>query len=299
MSHEEYFVEIQEGVNHLYEIAREARAKGYDPVREVEVKLATTLAAKAVGLISTIYPQMDKPEIVNKIIELEKEHGQLAPEISFKIAEEVARQKFCSFKDQLEAIDAGIRIGFAYSTLGVVSSPIEGYTMLKTNKNEDGGEYFVPYFSGPIRSAGTTASCVVLILIDYLREAFGYSKYKPTEKEIKRTVAELYDYHERITNLQYLPTEEEAEFLARHLPIQISGEPTEDREVSNYKDLQRIETNFIRGGFCLILGEGLAQKAQKGLRILRKLQKSGFKISDWEFLEEYAALHRKRDEGKK
>ncbi|MBS3074561.1 DNA polymerase II large subunit [Candidatus Pacearchaeota archaeon] len=299
MSNEEYFAELQDRVNLLYEIAREARAKGYDPVGEVEVKLAATLAAKAVGLISTIYPQIDKQEIVNRIMELEKEYGQLAPEISFKIAEEIARQKFCSFSSQLEAIDAGIRIGFAYSTLGVVSSPIEGYTALKTNKNEDGGEYFVPYFSGPIRSAGTTASCVVLILIDYLREAFGYAKYKPTEREIKRTIAEIYDYHERITNLQYLPTEEEAEFLARHLPIQVSGEPTEDREVSNYKDLKRVETNFIRGGFCLILGEGLAQKAQKGLRILRKLQKSGFKISEWEFLEEYTSLHRKRDEGKK
>src|SRR3989344_4849719 len=191
MSNEEYFAELQDRVNLLYEIAREARAKGYDPVGEVEVKLAATLAAKAVGLISTIYSQIDKQEIVNRIMELEKEYGQLAPEISFKIAEEIARQKFCSFSSQLEAIDAGIRIGFAYSTLGVVSSPIEGYTALKTNKNEDGGEYFVPYFSGPIRSAGTTASCVVLILIDYLREAFGYAKYKPTEREIKRTIAEI------------------------------------------------------------------------------------------------------------
>ncbi|MEK6919168.1 MAG: DNA polymerase II large subunit [Nanoarchaeota archaeon] len=299
MNSEEYFNKIQEGVDGLYTIAREARAKGLDPSRDVEIKLATTLGAKAVGLISTIYPQMDKVEIIDRILELEREYGQLAPEVSFKIAEEVAKQKFCEYKNQLEAIDAGIRLGFAYNTLGVVSSPIEGYTTLKTNKNEDGGEYFVPYFSGPIRSAGTTASCMVLILIDFLRESFGYAKYKPTEKEIKRVVTELYDYHERVNNLQYLPTEEEAEFLGRNMPIQVSGEPTEKREVSNFKDLERIETNFIRGGFCLIMGEGLAQKAQKGLRILRKLQTSGFKISDWEFLEEYVALHKKRDEGKK
>jgi len=299
MNTEEYFDDLNGKVEHLYSVAREARKKGFDPALDVEIKLATTLGAKAVGLVSTIYPQMDKPEIVDRIIVLEKEYGQLSQQVSFKIAEEVAMQKFCSFKDKLEAIDAGVRIGFAYNTLGVVSSPIEGYTAIKVNKNEDGSEYLVPYFSGPIRSAGTTASCMVLILIDFLRETFGYSKYIPTEKEVKRLVTELYDYHERVNNLQYLPTEDEATFLGANLPIQVSGEPTEQREVSNYKDLPRIETNFIRGGFCLILGEGLAQKAQKALGLLKRLQKSGFKISDWGFLEEYVTLHKKRDEGKK
>lgn len=299
MNSEEYFSSIHATVDELYKLAGEARKKGFDPQEEVEIKLAPTLASKAVGLISTVYPQIGMKEIIDRIIELENEYGQLSQEVSFKIAEEVARQKYCTFKNQLEAIEAGIRLGFAYNTLGVVSSPIEGFTMLKTGKNSDGGEYFVPYFSGPIRSAGTTAGCMALILIDFLRESFGYAKYQPTDKEAKRVVTELYDYHERVNNLQYLPTEEEAEFLARNTPIQVSGEPTEKREVSNYKDLERIETNFIRGGFCLIMGEGLAQKAQKALGLLRRLQKNGFKISDWEFLEEYVALHKKRDEGKK
>jgi len=52
----------------------------------------------------------------------------------------------------------------------VVSSPLEGFTELKLGRTLDGKEYFKAYFSGPIRSAGTTASCVVLMLIDYLRE---------------------------------------------------------------------------------------------------------------------------------
>ena len=70
-------------------------------------------------------------------------------------------------------------------------------------------------------------------MIDYLREVFGYGKYDPTEEEIKRGVHESYEYHERINNLQYLPTEKEIEFLMRHLPIQVSGDPSEDREVYN------------------------------------------------------------------
>ena len=56
--------------------------------------------------------------------------------VSFRIAEEVAKQKFCKFANLLEAIDAGIRIGFSYTTLGVVSSPIEGYTGIKLRKDK-------------------------------------------------------------------------------------------------------------------------------------------------------------------
>ena len=55
--------------------------------------------------------------------------------VVFKIAEEVAKQKFCQFTSLREAIEAGIRVSMAYYTLGVVSSPIEGFTELKIEKN--------------------------------------------------------------------------------------------------------------------------------------------------------------------
>jgi len=278
-------------------MARVARSKGFDPVSYVETPIAMSLAEKVIGLISTIYPQLSDPKIVNRILELEKEYGQLDMSVSLKIAEEIAREKFCKFESLLQAMDAGVRVGFAYTTLGVVSSPIEGFTELKIGKTNKGEEYIIAYFSGPIRSAGTTASCVVLMIVDYLRETFGFAKYDPDEQEVKRYITENYDYHERVTNLQYLPTEEEIAFLAKNLPIQIHGDPTEDREVSNYKDLPRIETNFIRGGMCLIFSEGLAQKAQKGLRLLRGAQAKGFKATGWEFLDEYVALHKKREKG--
>ncbi len=286
MNVKQYFERIKKGVEEQYAIAERARAIGIDPVAKVEVPVATTLAEKAVGLISVVHPQLDK-KVVERINELEKEYGPLDSAVAFKIAEEIAKEKFCKFASLLEGIEAGIRVGFAYITLGVVSSPIEGFTELKLGKTRNGEEYFIPYFSGPIRSAGTTASCVVLMLIDYLRENFGFAKYDPDENEIKRYVTENYDFHERVSNLQYLPSEEEIAFLARNLPIQISGEPSSEREVSNYKDLERVGTSLIRGGMCLIFSEGLAQKAQKGLRLLRGVQGKGFKITGWEFLEEY------------
>ena len=295
---EKYFKELGKEIKKNYEIAGKARAKGLDPVDEVEVPLALTMASKVVKLIATMYPQLDNENIVNRILELESEYGALDSTISFKIAEEIAREKYCKFETQLEAMDAGIRVGWGYITLGVVSSPMEGYTGIKTGKTQIGETYLKAYFSGPIRSAGTTAGCVGVILIDYIRQLFGYAKYDPIEEECKRTVTELYDFHERVNNLQYLPTEEEAYFIAKNLPIQLAGDPTDKREVSNYKNLARVDTDFIRGGFCLIVGEGLAQKAAKGLRILRGLQKNGLKIDDWEWLEDYVKLHEEREKGK-
>ncbi|MDP4038993.1 MAG: DNA polymerase II large subunit [Candidatus Pacearchaeota archaeon] len=290
-----HFKMISEKVEELYKVAREARSLGLDPVSNVETPIAISLAEKAIGLISVVYPQLQDEGLINRILELEKQYGQLTMSVCLGIAEDIAREKYCKFENLLQAIDAGIRVAFSYFTLGVVSSPIEGYTGLKTGKTRDGKDYFIPYFSGPIRSAGTTASCVALFVIDYLRELFGFAKYDPTEDEVKRYVSENYDYHERITNLQYLPSEDEITFLAKNMPIQIAGEPTEKIEVFNYKDLPRVETNFIRGGMCLIFSEGLAQKAAKAYRLLKIAKENGFKSTGWDFLEEYIEkIHKKK-----
>ncbi|OGJ21238.1 DNA polymerase II large subunit, partial [Candidatus Pacearchaeota archaeon RBG_13_36_9] len=298
MNTEKYFKDLQDKVGVCYSVAQQARAQGLDPLSKVEVPLAMSMAEKAVKLIATLYPQVDDDRIVRRILELEKEYGKLDSTVYFKIAEEIAREKFCKFESLLQAIDAGIRVGFAYITLAVVSSPIEGFTELKLGKTKKGEDYFIAYFSGPIRSAGTTASCMVLMLIDYLRETFGFAKYDPSEEEVKRYITENMDYHERVSNLQYLPTEEEIVFLAKNMPIQIAGDPTEQKEVSNFKDLPRVDTNFIRGGMCLIFSEGLAQKAAKGFRLYNNAKKNGLKMTGWDFLQEYIEIHKKRETGK-
>ncbi|HIH63806.1 MAG TPA: DNA polymerase II large subunit [Nanoarchaeota archaeon] len=299
MTTEEYFQDIKKQVDLVYDVVKKAKAKGLDPSLEIEIPLAMTMAEKVVGLISTIYPQMKGTGIAKRILELEEQYGKLDTTVVFKIAEEVSKQEFCKFDTVLQAIDAGIRVGFAYITLGVVASPIEGYTELKIGKTKDGKEYFMAYFSGPIRSAGTTATCIALMLIDYLRELFGYAKYDPTEEEIKRYITENTDYHERVSNLQYFPLELEMDFLARNLPFQIAGEPTESLEVSNYKNLERVDTNFIRGGMCLTFSEGLAQKGQKAYRLYNGAKKNGVNMTGFDFLKEYIELHEKLTSGKK
>jgi DNA polymerase II large subunit len=290
MNINQYFKNIEKRVKEEYVVAEEARSKGFDPVAKVEIPIAMSLAEKCVGLVSSVYPQVEDKKIVDRILELEREFGSLDPAVALSIAEDVAREKFCKFESHKEAMEAGIRIATAYMTLGVVSSPIEGFVELKILKTLNGGDYISPYFSGPIRSAGGTEAAFTLIVVDHLREVFGYAKYDPTEEEVKRGVHESYEFHERVTNLQYLPTEKEDEFLMRNLPIQIGGDPSESREIYNYKDLPRVPTNFLRSGFCLVLNEGLAQKAPKILKRVKSLRENGFKLSDWDFLEEFVKL---------
>ncbi len=290
---QQYFAEIERKVRVEYSIAEEARKRGLDPLSAVEIPIATRLSEKVTGLVSMKYPQIKDAAIERRITELERVHGTLNPAVALVIAEEIACEKFCKFRDKIEAIDAGIRVGIAYTTLGVVSSPLEGFTELKLKKTRDGKDYFALYYSGPIRSAGGTAAAFSVVLGDYLRERFGYEKYDATEHEVKRAVTEIIDYHERITNLQYFPSEKEIETIARNLPVQIDGEPSEDREVSNYKDAERIETNFIRSGFCLVMAEGIAQKSSKLIKIIKSLQEKGFALSSWAFLQDVVKLQKK------
>lgn len=289
----EYFTNFRNEIDKVYSMSSEARSKGYDPVNEVESPIATSMAEKVVNLISTIYPQLKNSGITKRILELEEKYGKLNPTIIFKIAEEISHEKFCKFEDKLSAMDAGIRVGFGYITLGVVSSPIEGYTGIHTNKTKNNEDYIVANFSGPIRSAGTTASCLVLILIDYLRELHGYAKYDPSKDEINRIYSELSDFNLKVANLQYMPTKEESDFIGKNIPIQIAGDPSEKIEVSNYKNLERVNTNFLRSGFCLVLGEGLSQKAAKGFRLFNIAKENGIKATGFSWLKEYIELHNK------
>ncbi len=296
MQIKEYFKRIEEEVKSNYDLANLARAKGLDPISSVEVPLASSLAERVTGLVSVLYPQIIDKRIVNRVSELEKEHGPLDPAVALVIAEEIAKEKFCKFKNHHEAIEAGVRVALGYLTLGFVSSPIEGFVELKIKKTLGGEDYFAPYYSGPIRSAGGTEAAFSLVVADYLREIFGYAKYDPTEEEVKRGIQECYEYHERITNLQYLPSEKELEFLMRNLPVQLDGDPSEDKEVYNYKDLPRVETNFIRSGFALVMGEGMAQKAPKILKRVQALKIKGFKLSGWDWLENFIKLQKKLKE---
>jgi DNA polymerase II large subunit len=288
---ENYTKKINKNIENCYNVANDARKKGYDPEKEVNIPLAKDMGERVVSLVSVVVPQVVGKGIPQRIKELENEYGKLDWRVAFKISLETTKEKFCKFKTQKEAIETGIRLGIAYLTLGVVASPIEGFVELKIRKRADGKEYFALMYAGPIRSAGGTAGAVSVVVADYLRKNMGFDVYDPTEKEIRRTVTELYDYHERVTNLQYLPSQKEIRHLASNIPVQIDGDPSEEIEVSNYKDLERIETNRIRSGACLVMGECVAQKAAKVNKQLKSWGKD-FGLEQWEFLNEFLKIQK-------
>jgi len=287
----DYFTEIEGDVKSTYKIANKARKRGYDPEDKVGIPLAKNMAERVEGLIGALIPAIINSGLSKRIQELEKKYGKLDWRVALTISLEITQEKFCKLENKIKAMEAGIRVGLAYLTLGVVSSPLEGFVELKLKKRKDGKEYFCLMYSGPIRSAGGTAGALSVVIADYIRKNMGYDIYDATEKEIRRMVTELYDYHERVTNLQYLPSEKEIRSLIKNLPVQIDGDPSEKIEVSNYKDLERIETNRIRSGPCLVLGECLAQKSSKLWNIMSEWYME-WNLESWSFLENFLTLQK-------
>ena len=287
-----YFDEIVEEVNVEFKIASEARKKLLDPNEKVEISLAKNMAERVVGLISTVAPQIIDSNVVGRIHELEEEYGILDWRVAFKMAEELAKQELCKFKNEKEAIEIGIRTGFAYITIGTVSSCLEGFTHMEiVDRRDKKGKYFCLYYSGPTRNAGGTAAACSVLIADYVRKKLGYAQYDPDENEINRTFCEVEHYNERCVRVQYLPSKEELDFLTKNISVQISGEPTERIEVPNYKNLPRVHTNIIRGGFCLVMAECLVQKATK---LWKQLSKWGheFDMEQWDFLDELLKIQK-------
>ncbi len=287
-----YFELIDRNVTECYNIAKKARKLGYDPELFVDVKLAKNMAERVEGLLSAVAPQLVGKGLPKKIDEYEKKYSPLDWRVALLIARDVAKEKFCKFKDKKEAMEIGIRTGFAYQTGGIVAAPLEGFIELKIKKRRDGKEYLAPCYAGPIRGAGGTAAAFSLLLTDFVRVSMGYESYDPDENEINRYKREILDYNERVTNLQYLPSAEEIGFLMKNIPIEPDGDPTEKIEVSNFKGLDRIATDRIRGGMALVLAEGLAQKAPK---LWKRLEKWGhdFGLEQWDFLKDFLALQKK------
>lgn len=293
-----YFNSLKQDVERCYQVADVARKRGYDPEKRVDIPLAKNMAERVEGLISAVAPELVGSGMTDEILRLEKKHGAGAWQVGLLIAEKVAKQEFCTFVDKKTAMEIGIRAGMAYTTAGIVAAPLEGFIELIIKKRRDGKEYFALGYAGPIRGAGGTAASVSVLIADYVRVKMGYAPYDPSPEEIKRFVTEINDYHERITNLQYRPSEEEIVFMVSHLPVEIDGDPTEALEVSNHKSLPRISTNRIRGGMCLVVAEGLTQKSAKLWKRLQVWAKE-FDLA-WDFLDEFLVLQKRmKAKGKK
>ena len=271
-----YFEKIEKDVLKIYEFAEEARKIGVDPECTVECPPAKDMASRVEQLVG--------PTGIAEKIRQWKEEGADQDEICFRAMDLVIERKFGEGSNN-ELADLAIRVALAIKTEGVVSAPLEGISKVVIRDNKIGGDpYLSLYFAGPIRAAGGTVQAFAILCAEYVREKMNIAPWKATEEECERFVEEVKLY-DRILNLQYPSTNEELSFAVSHLTIELNGDPTETQEVSAHRDLPRIDTNFVRGGPCLVLNDGLLLKSKKIQIIIDKR-----KITGWEWLKKLKKL---------
>ncbi len=281
---ERYFEGMEEEARRAYSIAIEARKKGLDPELITEIPLAKDLAGRVEGLVGP-------PGVADRIRDLSKEHDK--EEVALRIAREIAEGKFGAHRNVEEACEQALRTSLAILTEGIVAAPIEGIVKVRVKKNGDGSSYLAIYFAGPIRSAGGSEQALVVLTADYVRRILGLDRYKPTDDEVERFVEELDLYNAEVVSLQYVPPAQEVREAVRNIPVEITGESTDKVEVSGYRDLERIETNQVRGGGMLVLAGGVLQKKPKLRKYVEK-----FKLEGWEWMASGAHAEKKGEEAK-
>ncbi len=282
MRPDKYYQKVLKQIDEVYDIAEKAREKGLDANTIVEIPQSIDIASRVEGLVG---PKNIAKRIRELLKDMERE------EMTFQILREIVEGKFGEFESREKMAEQCVRTGLAIMTEAVPAGSTEGIAGAKIRKNPDDSEYLCIMVAGPIRSAGGTASGQTAMLTDYTAKLMGLSTYRPTETEIERYVEEVNIYHNSVSRLQYKPSDDDVRAIIKNCPICIDGDPTTQIEVSIYKNLDRVDTNQIRGGACLVIGEGIAQKAAKLLKFSNK-HKLG-----WGWLESIVKIGKKSSTG--
>jgi DNA polymerase II large subunit len=267
-SYQHYIATLENQLKQLYFISEAARTKGIDPSLKTECIIAKDIADLVEGLVGP-------KEVAGSIRELSSKLQR--EEIAFKIAEEIVYGKFGHMEPEAAAEQA-IRTALAIFTEGLTAAPIQGVAHVKIKSNFDHTRYLAIYFAGPIRSAGGTDQALTLVVGDFVRRLLGLERYKPTAEEISRFLEELRLYERSVGRFQYHIPDEELKKALEWLPVEVTGTESDPVEVSSFRNLQRVETNRVRGGALRVVNDGIVGRAPKVLTIIEKL---GFQGWDW------------------
>jgi len=266
-----YFERLETELDRAMAVAETARERGGDPTTEVEIPVATDMADRVENILGI-------PGVADRVRELEAEGTR--EEAALALVEDFVAGTVGDDDTPAGKIEGAVRTAVALLTEGVVAAPIEGIDRVEVLPNDDGTAFVNVYYAGPIRSAGGTAQALSVLVADYARSLLGIEEYRPRSEEVGRYAEELERYDDE-TGLQYSPSGAETRFIAEHLPIMLDGEATGGEAVSGHRDLERVDTNTPRGGMCLVLAEGIAQKAPKIQRYTREIDEV-----DWPWLQD-------------
>ena len=281
-SYEDYVQELEQKLKDLYTLSEQARALGFDPCLKTECIIAKDIADLVEGLVGPKNVAISIRELATR---LQRE------EIAFKIAEEIVYGKFGHLEPEAAAEQA-IRTALAIFTEGLTAAPIQGVAKVSIRSNFDKTRYLAIYFAGPIRSAGGTDQALTLVVGDFVRRLLGLDRYKVTPEETSRFVEELRLYERSVGRFQYHIPDEELKKALNWLPVEVTGTESDPIEVSSFRNLQRVETNRVRGGALRVVNDGIVGRAPKVLTIIEKLGFQG-----WDWLREFRKKSEKKSAG--
>jgi DNA polymerase II large subunit len=291
----DYFLILEKGLNEELELAKKARSKGFDPDLQPEIALAGNLGERVEGITKI-------KGIAKKIEELRKDCGDDRTKLAFSLAEEICKELNGESLEEKEKIaDKALRAGLAVLTEGVLVAPTEGIHAIKIQRNKDSTPYLAIYYSGPIRGAGGTAAATSVLLGEFIRKKLNLFPFKISDTEIERYVEEINLYHLKAARLQYKPSDDDIRTIVSNVGVCIDGNPTDDIEVTTYRDIYHIDkntkqikvTNRIRGGVALVICEGIAQKATKVAKIAKN-----FGI-EWEWIAKIIKIKKQESKDEK
>ena len=272
--YDRYFAALNEEIHTLYAIADTARFQGFDPLTKVEIPPAHDVAAR-------VEATLEGPIGVAKRIR-ELQEGKTREEVAFTVAKEIAEGKLGGITDAEKAADKAVRVALAILTESITAAPLEGIAKVRIRGSGD-EQYLALYLAGPIRAAGGTEAAMTVLVADYVRQVLQLPAFKATAEETERALEEV-ELYARNVHFQYPVYPELVRFAASRLPIMLTGDPTEEFEVSGSRDLDRIESNRVRGGAVLVLNDGVIGRAVKLAKIV-----SSNHIEGWEWLEELSS----------
>ncbi len=305
IAYSQYFEALNEEIGRIYAIAEVARMKGFDPTTRVEIPPAHDVAAR-------VEATLDGPKgVAKRIRELQKDGSR--EQVAFTVAKEIALGKLGGLeelvaeklqilkqektsqipdKEITSAIkilnataEKAVRVALAVLTESITAAPLEGIAkvIIRGSKEED--RYLAIFLAGPIRAAGGTEAAMTVLIADYVRQVLDLPAYKSRPEETERSLEEV-ELYARNVHLQYPVHPELIRFAADRLPIMLTGDPTEDFEVSGTRNLERIgeNVNRVRGGSVLVLNDGVVGRAAKLAKIVREAD-----IKGWEWLDELAS----------
>ncbi|MEM1583562.1 MAG: DNA polymerase II large subunit [Nitrososphaerota archaeon] len=265
-----YYKELSDKIIHQKKIAIEARKRIASPTPYIEVFFARDLAERVELLVG---PRGVADKIRSSLGKMSLE--KLALKLAKDIIEEHGKEKIDN-RILLQAIRTSLAI---LTPPCITAAPTEGVVDVKIKKNFDGSRYLAIYFAGPIRSAGGTELAAVVVLADYVRRLVGLDRYKPTYEEVMRFIEELRLYKRKVSRFQYNVPDDVIEYVLKNLPVEVTGIPTDKILVSSFRNLPRIETNYLRGGALRVINDGIAGRAKKVLKFVEKIGLDG-----WEWI---------------